>query len=51
MIAAPTAASTCRPIVDAGQVVASLGQRVLGRTALEDIVHPATGEVIVKAGN
>src|SRR5690606_41676650 len=27
---------TMQPIVDAGQVVASLGQRVLGRTALED---------------
>jgi hypothetical protein len=24
-----------RPIVDAGQVIASLGQRVLGRTALK----------------
>ena len=41
---------TMQPIVDAGQVVASLGQRVLGRTALEDIVHPLTGEVIVKGG-
>jgi DNA-directed RNA polymerase subunit beta' len=27
-------ASPCAPIVDAGQVVASLGQRILGRTAL-----------------
>src|SRR5690606_35306439 len=27
---------TMQPIVDAGQVVASIGQRVLGRTALED---------------
>jgi len=26
-----------QPIVDAGQVVASLGQRILGRTALDDI--------------
>jgi DNA-directed RNA polymerase subunit beta' len=41
---------TMQPIVDAGQVVASLGQRILGRTALEDITHPATGEVIVKGG-
>ena len=36
---------TMQPIVDAGQVVASLGQRVLGRTALDDIVHPVTGEL------
>src|SRR5690606_28051225 len=34
----------------AGQVVASIGQRVLGRTALEDVTHPTTGEVIVQAG-
>ena len=31
---------TMQPIVDAGQVVASLGQRILGRTALDDIAHP-----------
>src|SRR5690606_39314736 len=41
---------TMQPIVDAGQVVASIGQRVLGRTALEDIVNPASDEVIVEAG-
>ncbi|MBP0614728.1 DNA-directed RNA polymerase subunit beta' [Jiella mangrovi] len=41
---------TMQPIVDAGQVVASIGQRILGRTALDDIVHPLTGEVIVKGG-
>ncbi len=41
---------TMQPIVDAGQVVASLGQRVLGRSALEDILHPTTGDVVVKGG-
>ena len=41
---------TMTAIVDAGQVVASLGQRVLGRTALDDINHPTTGELIVPAG-
>ncbi|MEF2074539.1 DNA-directed RNA polymerase subunit beta' [Consotaella aegiceratis] len=41
---------TMQPIVDAGQVVATVGQRVLGRTALEDVVHPVTEEVIVQAG-
>ncbi|SUW34580.1 DNA-directed RNA polymerase subunit beta' [Brucella abortus] len=39
-----------QPIVDAGQIVASIGQRVLGRTALDPILHPVTGEVIVEAG-
>ena len=41
---------TMQAIVDAGQVVASLGQRILGRTALHDIIHPTTGEVIVEGG-
>ncbi|WP_223477870.1 DNA-directed RNA polymerase subunit beta' [Oricola indica] len=41
---------TMSPIVDAGQIVASIGQRILGRTVLEDIVHPGTEEVIVPAG-
>ncbi|MGA7117593.1 MAG: DNA-directed RNA polymerase subunit beta', partial [Hyphomicrobium sp.] len=37
-------------VVDAGQVIVSLSQRVLGRTAAEDIVVPGTGEVLVKTG-
>ena len=41
---------TTRPIIDAGEVIASIGMRVLGRTAAEDVVDPE-GEVIVKAGN
>jgi len=41
---------TMQPIVDAGQIVASLGQRVLGRTSLDDVVHPVSGEVIVPSG-
>ena len=41
---------TMTAIVDAGQVVASLGARILGRTALDDIDHPVTGERIVDAG-
>ncbi|MAA99954.1 MAG: DNA-directed RNA polymerase subunit beta', partial [Stappia sp.] len=41
---------TVQAIVDAGQVIASLGHRVLGRTAAEDIINHATGEVIVPRG-
>jgi len=37
-------------VVDAGQVVVSLGARVLGRTAAEDITDPSTGEVLVPNG-
>ncbi|AGF74409.1 DNA-directed RNA polymerase subunit beta prime [Bartonella australis AUST/NH1] len=41
---------TMQPIVDAGQIVASLGQRILGRIALLDILHPVSGEVILEGG-
>ncbi len=41
---------TMQAIVDAGQVVASLGSRILGRTTVDDINDPATGETIVPAG-
>ncbi len=41
---------TMEPIVDAGQVVASIGQRVLGRTAADDIFHPLSGELIAAKG-
>jgi DNA-directed RNA polymerase subunit beta' len=37
-----------RAVIDSGQVVASLGIRILGRTAAEDIKDPATGAVVVK---
>ncbi|GGD63439.1 DNA-directed RNA polymerase subunit beta' [Erythrobacter arachoides] len=39
-----------RAIVQGGSVIASLGERILGRTVAEDIVNVATSEVIVKAG-
>ncbi|MBU4527414.1 MAG: DNA-directed RNA polymerase subunit beta' [Hoeflea sp.] len=42
---------TMTAIVDAGQVVASIGQRILGRTTLDDINHPVTGDLMVKAGS
>ena len=38
-----------RAIIDAGQVVASLATRILGRTAAEDLKE-ADGEIIVHAG-
>ena len=45
------ASITARPIIDSGEIIASLGSRVLGRTAAEDVKDPATGDVIVAAGN
>jgi DNA-directed RNA polymerase subunit beta' len=41
---------TMEPIVDAGQVVASLGQRILGRTTADDVVNPENGDMIVPKG-
>jgi DNA-directed RNA polymerase subunit beta' len=38
-------------VVDAGQVIVPLGQRILGRTAGEDVTDPVSKEVIVKAGD
>src|SRR3979490_2409912 len=39
-----------RAVIDAGQVVASLGVRILGRTTAEDVRDPSTHKVIVKKG-
>ncbi len=38
------------PIVEGGDVVEGLGERVLGRVVSEDIVVASSGEVLVKAG-
>jgi DNA-directed RNA polymerase subunit beta' len=45
------ASITARPIIDAGEVIASLGSRVLGRTTAVDVVDPTNGTVILPAGN
>jgi DNA-directed RNA polymerase subunit beta' len=39
-----------RAIIDSGQVVASLGSRILGRTTAEDVRDPTTHKVILKRG-
>ncbi len=39
-----------RAIVDAGQVVASLASRILGRTTAEDVRDPSSNEVLVANG-
>ena len=39
---------TVSAVVDAGEVIASLGKRVLGRTTAEDVVDVSTNEVIAK---
>jgi DNA-directed RNA polymerase subunit beta' len=39
-----------RAIVEGGEVIESLRDRVLGRVAIEDIINPETRAVLVKAG-
>jgi hypothetical protein len=36
-------------LVEGGEIIETAGERVLGRVALDDIVDPFTGEVLVKA--
>ncbi len=35
-------------LVEAGEIIEPLSERILGRTALDDITDPVTGEVLVK---
>ncbi len=39
---------TLSEIIDGGNIIVSLSDRVLGRSAAEDIKHPINGELIVK---
>ncbi|WP_291366972.1 DNA-directed RNA polymerase subunit beta' [Acetobacter sp. UBA5411] len=39
---------TIRAVMDGGEVVSSLSERILGRTLAADVVNPTTGEVIFK---
>jgi len=41
---------TLEPIIDGGDVVVGLGTQVLGRIPAEDIIDPATDDVVVRAG-
>ncbi len=37
-------------LLEGGEIIQRLGERILGRVALMDIVDPVTGEVLVKSG-
>ena len=37
-------------LVEGGEIIQNLGERILGRVALEDILEPFTGEILVRAG-
>ena len=38
------------PIIEGGDVVEALGDRILGRVLAEDVVHAASGDVVAPAG-
>ncbi|MGE5145743.1 MAG: DNA-directed RNA polymerase subunit beta', partial [Candidatus Eiseniibacteriota bacterium] len=40
---------TVKSVVEGGEVISPLSERVLGRSAAEDIIDPMSGEVLVKA--
>jgi DNA-directed RNA polymerase subunit beta' len=40
-----------RAIVEGGEVIVSLRDRILGRTAAEDVINPETRQVIARAGD
>ncbi|MFZ4761596.1 MAG: DNA-directed RNA polymerase subunit beta' [Alphaproteobacteria bacterium] len=42
---------TAKALIDGGDVIVSLAERILGRTAATHIVHPLSGEMLVEAGN
>ena len=42
--------SLMRAIVEGGEVIESLRERILGRTAAEDVLHPENRAVLVEAG-
>ena len=39
------------PLVEGGEIIQPLGDRILGRFVQEDVVHPLTGEVLVRKGH
>ncbi len=41
---------TVRPVIEGGDVIVSLAERILGRTAAKDVLDPISGAVIVQAG-
>ncbi|HXA72086.1 MAG TPA: DNA-directed RNA polymerase subunit beta', partial [Stellaceae bacterium] len=42
---------TMRAVVDGGEVISPLSDRILGRSAALDIVDPVSGDLLVKAGD
>jgi len=41
---------TMTPVIEGGDIIETLGDRVLGRVVAKDIIDPATSEVLMEAG-
>ncbi|EHJ94076.1 DNA-directed RNA polymerase subunit beta' [Vreelandella boliviensis] len=41
---------TLHPIIEGGDIIVPLSQRVLGRVVAQDVVHPGSGEVLLDKG-
>ena len=41
---------SAEPLLDGGEIIVPLGDRILGRVALEDVCDPYSNEVLVEAG-
>jgi DNA-directed RNA polymerase subunit beta' len=39
------------PLIEGGEIIQGIGDRILGRVALDDVVDPFTGEVLVQAND
>ena len=39
-----------RAVMDGGQLIEGIGERVLGRSVIEDVVHPITNDLIASSG-
>ena len=39
------------PLVEGGDIIEPIGERILGRCALDDVLDPLTGDVLVPAGD
>jgi DNA-directed RNA polymerase subunit beta' len=40
-----------RPLLEGGEIIQPIGDRILGRTALEDVIDPLSNEVLCKAND
>lgn len=40
-----------RPVIDGGEIIVSLIDKILGRTVANDVHHPVDGKLLVKAGD